>query len=340
MSPPAYRFGRFRLDPAQRSLSQDGRPVALSGRYFDALVLLVAEAGQLIGKDRFNDEVWRGAPVSDEALTQCVRALRRALGDKAADPRFIATVPGHGYRFIADVTADEVEPVPPPLPFPPAGSPSRPVLAIAGSAALGGALAGLVGGGGGAALGLVSGGLGAASTLVALSGLCLFVGALGGAAVGLGLALGGPGWRGVAGAAAGGLAVGLLSGIVGGDLFMLLFGKAPLAFTGALDAGPLGLATGLGVMLARRWRSVDPWLRLAPATGLGAAAGALVALAGGRLMTGSLVALVAAFPGSALRLDGLVRIGLPIASAMEGALFATFVTAALMLHDRVERAGR
>ena len=56
-----------------------------------------------MSKDRFLDEVWRGVPVTDEALTQCIKTLRRQLGDDAASPRFIETVPKHGYRFIAPV---------------------------------------------------------------------------------------------------------------------------------------------------------------------------------------------------------------------------------------------
>jgi DNA-binding winged helix-turn-helix (wHTH) protein len=77
----------------------------VNGRYFDALVLLVRDHGRLISKDRFLEEVWRGVPVTDEALTQCVRTLRRQLGDDASRPRFIETIPKHGYRFIAPVEA-------------------------------------------------------------------------------------------------------------------------------------------------------------------------------------------------------------------------------------------
>jgi Transcriptional regulatory protein, C terminal len=51
------------------------------------------------------EEVWHGVPVTDEALTQCIRTLRRQLGDDAARPRFIETVPKHGYRFIAEPEA-------------------------------------------------------------------------------------------------------------------------------------------------------------------------------------------------------------------------------------------
>ena len=103
MVPGSFRFERFSLDPRDRQLRRDDAPVELNARYLDALALLVREAGKLVSKDRFLDEVWRGVPVTDEALTQCVRTLRRQLGDDAARPRFIETVPKHGYRFIAPV---------------------------------------------------------------------------------------------------------------------------------------------------------------------------------------------------------------------------------------------
>lgn len=97
------RFDRFVLDPADRRLTRDGVPVDLNARYLDALALMAREPGKLITKDRFLDEVWQGVPVTDEALTQCIRTLRKQLGDDAARPRFIETVTKHGYRFIAPV---------------------------------------------------------------------------------------------------------------------------------------------------------------------------------------------------------------------------------------------
>src|SRR5690606_29888268 len=81
--------------------------VELSSRYLDALALLLRERGRLVTKDRFMDEVWQGVPVTDEALTQCIKTLRRQLGDDAAKPRYIETVPKHGYRFIAETVWDE-----------------------------------------------------------------------------------------------------------------------------------------------------------------------------------------------------------------------------------------
>ena len=328
MRAPALLFDLFRLDPDERRLSRDGRQVALSGRYFDALALLVANAGQLVTKERFNDAVWRGAPVTDEALTQCIRALRQALGDKAGDPRFIATVPGHGYRFIAPVEPEKAV----------AGhgdTRPRAILADTLASAMGGGLAGLVGGALYASAGLVSAGLGAASTMLAFMSLCLMLGVLGGGFVGLGIALAGRGWRAALGGALGGLAIGALAAIVGNDLFVLLFGRAPGAFTGPLDSAAIGLATGLSVALARRLRLAAPALRLLPALALGGVTGAALALLGGRLLAGSLAALAAAFPESPLRLDRLLALGLPAATAFEAALFATFVTAALLARQRL-----
>src|SRR6478736_848602 len=99
----SFVFEQFTLDPDDRQLKRGGDTVELNGRYFDALTLLVRENGKLVSKDRFLNEVWRGVPVTDEALTQCVRTLRRQLGDNASRPKFIETVPKHGYRFIAAV---------------------------------------------------------------------------------------------------------------------------------------------------------------------------------------------------------------------------------------------
>ena len=72
-----FAFDRFVLDPADRMLRRDDQPVELSSRYLDALALLVSEHGRLVSKERFFGEVWRGIPVTDEALTQCIRTLRK-----------------------------------------------------------------------------------------------------------------------------------------------------------------------------------------------------------------------------------------------------------------------
>jgi len=98
-----FAFEGFILDTDDRRLKADGQPVELNARYFDALALMAREQGRLVSKERFLSEVWDGVPVTDEALTQCIKTLRRQLGDEAGRPRFIETVPKHGYRFIAPV---------------------------------------------------------------------------------------------------------------------------------------------------------------------------------------------------------------------------------------------
>src|SRR5688572_1421569 len=116
MTSDRFRFDRYQLDPGDRQLVRDEAPVEINARYLDALSLLVRNAGKLVSKDRFLEEVWRGVPVTDEALTQCIKTLRRLLGDDAARPRFIETVPKHGYRFIAPVGHAESEGLAPTAP--------------------------------------------------------------------------------------------------------------------------------------------------------------------------------------------------------------------------------
>ena len=74
MAPGGCSFDRFHLDPGDRLLTRDDVPVELNARYPDALILLAS-----VPKDRFRDEGWRRVPVTDEALTQCIRTIRRRL---------------------------------------------------------------------------------------------------------------------------------------------------------------------------------------------------------------------------------------------------------------------
>src|SRR5690606_29514330 len=148
-----YRFDGFTLETAERRLLRGDAPVELGGRYFDALALLVADAGRLVSKDRLLEEAWNGIPVTEEALTQCIRALPRALGDSATNPRFIETVPKHGYRFIAPVVADTGTDAPEPAPAPDAtraapaqGWSWQESLLLAAAGTTGAGIAGLLGG--------------------------------------------------------------------------------------------------------------------------------------------------------------------------------------------------
>ncbi|HSB08074.1 MAG TPA: winged helix-turn-helix domain-containing protein [Blastocatellia bacterium] len=109
-----YRFDDFYLDASNRRLSRNGEPVALNSKYFDVLLLLVSRSGQLVEKQRLFDEVWDGVFVTDAALTQCIKDIRKQLGDDALSPRYIKTVPKHGYTFIGSVVEGEARLMPTP----------------------------------------------------------------------------------------------------------------------------------------------------------------------------------------------------------------------------------
>jgi len=350
-----FRFAGFELDPGNRRLSRDGAPVELNARYLDALVLLAAEQGRLVSKDRFLDEVWRGIPVTDEALTQCIRTLRRQLGDDAANPRFIETVPKHGYRFLAEV---EIVRLAPGAQAAAQASPPRRwprVLADGVAGAIGGGAAGLTGGllyGFAGASAPVEPGVGGLSVVLVVVALCAAVGALGGLGVGLGIAAAcgdarSDGWRCVLGGAGGGLVMGAVVKLLGLDAFNLLFGRAPADITGAMEGLVLGAAVGLGAWLAAR---SGPGLRRGAALAAlaGGLAGVAIALAGGHLMAGSLDLLASSFPDSRLRLDaigalfgetGFGAVSQVATAGLEGALFGGCVVGATIVARRTLAAG-
>jgi DNA-binding winged helix-turn-helix (wHTH) protein len=108
LSPPVrFRFAEFVLSPRQRLLLRDGTPVALIPRYFDLLHLLVRRRLDAVAKPAIFAEVWSDVIVSDGALSQAVRTLRRALGDDSREPRFIRTVARHGYQFVWAEVSEE-----------------------------------------------------------------------------------------------------------------------------------------------------------------------------------------------------------------------------------------
>jgi serine/threonine-protein kinase len=105
MSAAIFDFEPFRLDLGRRKLLRDGQAVALPRKAFDTLVVLVEEHGQLVAKDELLKRVWHDAFVEENNLNQSISALRRGLGDSAGEPRYIETIPGRGYRFIAAIEA-------------------------------------------------------------------------------------------------------------------------------------------------------------------------------------------------------------------------------------------
>lgn len=350
----ALRFGRFRLDPHNRLLEHDGAPVELNARYLDALILLAREAGKLVSKDRFHQEVWRGVPVTDEALTQCIKTLRRQLGDDAANPRFIETVPKHGYRFIAPIAASGGPPTPPTpviAPMRETASAWNAFLLLGSAGTAGAAFAGAVGGliyGFAAASQPLQPGIGALSLLLVMMCLTILVALMGGAGVafgiaGAGMASGRPWQWSALGGAIGGLLIGAIVKLLGLDAFNLLLGQSPGDITGGIEGAALGGAVGLGGWIGSRWASASLRRRVAAAMVSGGIAGALIPLLGGRLMSGSLDLLARSIPGSRLRLDQIGTLfGEPnfgivaqsVTGGLEGALFGGCVIGAMLLAER------
>jgi DNA-binding winged helix-turn-helix (wHTH) protein/tetratricopeptide (TPR) repeat protein len=115
------RFGEFRLDPDDERLWGPGGAVKLGNKALQVLERLARQPGRLITKDELFSSVWDGTIVSESALTSVIKELRRALGDESRTPRFIKTVYGRGYRFVAEVEA--AEPEPPPAPPSPRDAP-------------------------------------------------------------------------------------------------------------------------------------------------------------------------------------------------------------------------
>lgn len=103
-----YEFGPFRLDPVKRRLLRDGEPVQLTPKAFDTLLALVQQSGRTVEKDDLMRRVWPGAVVEENNLNQNITALRKCLGDSRQASRYIATIPGLGYRFVAEVKTSPV----------------------------------------------------------------------------------------------------------------------------------------------------------------------------------------------------------------------------------------
>src|SRR5215471_13323157 len=101
---PQWLFDRFRLDPDHACLWCEAQAIALSPKAFAVLHYLVTHPDRLVTKDELLDAVWPETAVSDAVVRVAIGMLRKALDDTAQTPRFIATVPRRGYRFLARVT--------------------------------------------------------------------------------------------------------------------------------------------------------------------------------------------------------------------------------------------
>ncbi|WP_264194404.1 ATP-binding protein [Acuticoccus sediminis] len=119
-------FGPFRLSAAERLLTRDGAPVELGGRTLDLLIALVAQPNVVIGKRELLASVWPDVTVEETSLRFHMAVLRKALGDGRAGARYIATLAGRGYCFVAPVGRSEARPATGPRSAAPASNlPSR-----------------------------------------------------------------------------------------------------------------------------------------------------------------------------------------------------------------------
>src|SRR3954452_6966993 len=120
-----YRFDRFTLDLARGALlAEDGAELPLRPKSFALLRLMVENAGRLLDRDAIMAAVWPDVFVTDDSITQCVRDIRRALGDEAG--RLLRTVPRRGYLLAAEVSTPVPSGSEPDVPSAPAPGPALP----------------------------------------------------------------------------------------------------------------------------------------------------------------------------------------------------------------------
>ncbi len=99
-----YEIAGFRLDAERHTLTAaDGRPIPLTAKAFETLLYMVRHRERLLEKATLMRDLWPGVIVEENSLNQVITTLRRAFGERRGEDRFIVTVPGRGYRFVAEV---------------------------------------------------------------------------------------------------------------------------------------------------------------------------------------------------------------------------------------------
>jgi DNA-binding winged helix-turn-helix (wHTH) protein len=101
-------FGPFEYDQASGELRKHGSRIRLQGKPLQLLLLLLNDPGRVISRDELQHHLWDGATFGDfeQGLNSAINRLRQTLGDSADQPRYVQTVPGNGYRFIAPLHHD------------------------------------------------------------------------------------------------------------------------------------------------------------------------------------------------------------------------------------------
>jgi TolB-like protein/DNA-binding winged helix-turn-helix (wHTH) protein/Tfp pilus assembly protein PilF len=113
MTDARFRLGDWLVDPASYRLSRDGREARLEPKVMQVLACLADHAGQVVSRRELEAEVWPGMVVTDDAVTNTVIKLRKALGDDARRPVYVETIAKSGYRLIAPVAPDPEGAAPP-----------------------------------------------------------------------------------------------------------------------------------------------------------------------------------------------------------------------------------
>lgn len=110
MSGKVVTIGEWQAEPAVNELRRDGQTVRLEPKVMEVLVFLAERTGQVVSRDALLAAIWPGVVVGDDALTQTVIKLRKALGDDARAPRHIETFSKRGYRLVVPVQSPETPP--------------------------------------------------------------------------------------------------------------------------------------------------------------------------------------------------------------------------------------
>lgn len=102
---PTYIFDDLTVDRENFRLFKAEQSLNITPRAFDVLVYLIEHRGRVIEKSELFEQIWKESYVTDNALTKVIKEIRQTIGDEAAAPRYIETIPKRGYRFIADVSS-------------------------------------------------------------------------------------------------------------------------------------------------------------------------------------------------------------------------------------------
>src|SRR5215475_13764909 len=102
-----FIFGDYVLDTQRHELQHAGEPIKLRRKVFQVLAYLLVQRERVVSKEELLEHLWPDQFVGDAALKSCITALRKALGEKGLTPRFVRTLHGQGYRFVAAVEVQE-----------------------------------------------------------------------------------------------------------------------------------------------------------------------------------------------------------------------------------------